>query len=229
VVGNISIILVFRLGPTSPTLGFYWRLSLGVWGGGTDDDTGRRTTPSFTHGPTILFQGAEGSARECGKPGQVYGRTRHLVALLTWNWAIQCGVRFAIGSCPSTYCRSCELVRCDAVTYCVEMPAHRASPRMDARVCAGPTKSLQYRTTFDLGPHSNHNNTNKSYPCNRLWGPIELWDVEAPTFSVQSPHIRRWVCQPYAPAKLCPQENSWYSCLLEAELSSGHRKNQVNW
>jgi hypothetical protein len=30
----------------------------------------------------------------------------------------------------------------------------------------------------------------KSYPCNRPWRPIGLWDVEAPTFSRQSAH--RW-------------------------------------
>jgi hypothetical protein len=29
-----------------------------------------------------------------------------------------------------------------------------------------------------------------------------LWDVEAPTFSRQSPQIWRWDCQPYAPATL---------------------------
>jgi hypothetical protein len=40
----------------------------------------------------------------------------------------------------------------------------------------------------------------KSYPCNRPWRPIELWDAEAPTFSRQSAHRRRWGCQPYAPA-----------------------------
>jgi hypothetical protein len=30
----------------------------------------------------------------------------------------------------------------------------------------------------------------KSYPCNRPWRPIGLWDVEAPTFFRQSAH--RW-------------------------------------
>jgi hypothetical protein len=37
------------------------------------------------------------------------------------------------------------------------------------------------------------------------------------TFSRQSAH--RWLCgcQPHAPAALYPQENSWYSILLEAE------------
>jgi hypothetical protein len=42
------------------------------------------------------------------------------------------------------------------------------------------------------------------YPCSRTWRPIELWDVEAPTFYRQSAH--RWRrCQPYAPA------HPWYS------------------
>jgi hypothetical protein len=40
--------------------------------------------------------------------------------------------------------------------------------------------------------------------CNRRWRPIGLWDVEAPTFSIQSAHRWRWGCQPYAPAALYP-------------------------
>jgi hypothetical protein len=42
----------------------------------------------------------------------------------------------------------------------------------------------------------------KSYPCNRPWRPIGLWDVEVPTFSRQPAHRWRWGCQPYAPAAL---------------------------
>jgi hypothetical protein len=61
----------------------------------------------------------------------------------------------------------------------------------------------------------------KGYPCNRPWRPIGLWDVEAPTFSIQSAHRWRWDCQPYAPAALNPQEDSWYSFLLEAESTPG--------
>jgi hypothetical protein len=57
------------------------------------------------------------------------------------------------------------------------------------------------------------NKRRQSYPCNRLWRPIELWDVEAPTFSRQSAQKWRWDCQPYAPVALCPQEDSWYSFL----------------
>jgi hypothetical protein len=48
-------------------------------------------------------------------------------------------------------------------------------------------------------------------------GPIELWNIEGPTFSRQSAHRWRWGCQPYAPAALYPQEDSWYSFLLQAE------------
>jgi hypothetical protein len=48
--------------------------------------------------------------------------------------------------------------------------------------------------------------------CNRPWMPLGLRDVEAPTFSRHSP---------YAAAALYPQEDSWYSFLLEAELTPG--------
>jgi hypothetical protein len=44
----------------------------------------------------------------------------------------------------------------------------------------------------------------ESYPCNRPWRPIGLWDVEAPKFSRQSAHRWRWGCQPYAPPALYP-------------------------
>jgi hypothetical protein len=54
------------------------------------------------------------------------------------------------------------------------------------------------------------------------WRLIGLWDVEAPTFSWQSVHRWRWGCQPYAPGALHPQEDSWYSFLLEADLTQGH-------
>jgi hypothetical protein len=54
-----------------------------------------------------------------------------------------------------------------------------------------------------------------SYPCNRPWRPIDLWEVEPPTFSRQSAHRWRSDCQPYAPVTLHTQEDSWYSFLLE--------------
>jgi hypothetical protein len=53
----------------------------------------------------------------------------------------------------------------------------------------------------------------RAIPCNRPWRPIGLWDVEAPTFSRQSANIYSWG-QPYAPAALYPQKDSWYSFLL---------------
>jgi hypothetical protein len=56
----------------------------------------------------------------------------------------------------------------------------------------------------------------RSYPCNRPWRPLGLWDVEAPIFSRQSAH-RWWGCQTYALAAPYPQEDFWYSFLLEAE------------
>jgi hypothetical protein len=37
----------------------------------------------------------------------------------------------------------------------------------------------------------------QSYPCNRLWRLIGLWDVEAPAFSRWSAHRWQW-SQPYA-------------------------------
>jgi hypothetical protein len=48
---------------------------------------------------------------------------------------------------------------------------------------------------------------------NRPWRPRWLFDVEAPTFFIQSTH--RWL--PFT-----PQEDSWYSFLLEAESTPGH-------
>jgi hypothetical protein len=37
-----------------------------------------------------------------------------------------------------------------------------------------------------------------SYPCNRPWRPMRLWDDEAPTFFRQSTRRWRWGCQPHA-------------------------------
>jgi hypothetical protein len=75
------------------------------------------------------------------------------------------------------------------------------------------TEFRSYRTTLLI--------LHLSYPCNRPWRPIGLWDVEAPTFSRQSAHRWWWGRQPHAPAALYPQEDSWYSFLLEAELTPG--------
>jgi hypothetical protein len=51
--------------------------------------------------------------------------------------------------------------------------------------------------------------------------PTGVEAVEASTFFRQSAHRWRWGCQPYAPAALYPQEDSWYSFLLEAESTPG--------
>jgi hypothetical protein len=48
-----------------------------------------------------------------------------------------------------------------------------------------------------------------------------LGDFKAPTFSRQWAHRWRWGCQSCVPAALHPQEDSWYSFLLEAKLTSG--------
>jgi hypothetical protein len=47
-----------------------------------------------------------------------------------------------------------------------------------------------------------------------------------PHFPRQSAHKWRWVCQPYATVALQPQEDSWYSFLLEAESTPG---SQCGW
>jgi hypothetical protein len=46
----------------------------------------------------------------------------------------------------------------------------------------------------------------KIYPCNRLWRPIELWEVEAPTFCLDSSQmaVRLWALRAGCPY---PQEN----------------------
>jgi hypothetical protein len=59
------------------------------------------------------------------------------------------------------------------------------------------------------------------YFSNMPWRPIGLWDVEESTFSGQLAHRWRWDGQPYASAALYPQEDSWYSFLLEAESAPG--------
>jgi hypothetical protein len=41
-----------------------------------------------------------------------------------------------------------------------------------------------------------------SYPCNRPWTPIGLWDVEAPKLFVQCAHRWRWGRHPYASAAI---------------------------
>jgi hypothetical protein len=55
----------------------------------------------------------------------------------------------------------------------------------------------------------------QNYPCNRPWRPTGLWDVEAPTFSLDNRFtdggkVVSLTCRP----PFTPQEDSWYSFLL---------------
>jgi hypothetical protein len=65
--------------------------------------------------------------------------------------------------------------------------------------------------------------------CNKPWRPVGFWDVEAPIFCRQHAHRWRWGCQPYAPAALHPQEDSWFSFLLEAESTPGPQSGWKDW
>jgi hypothetical protein len=86
------------------------------------------------------------------------------------------------------------------------------------RLTTGAPVDLKWPKTQKANSNSIHKKVKKvKLSRNRPWRPIGLWDVEAPTFSRQSAHRWRWGCQPHAPAALYPQEDSWYSFLLEAE------------
>jgi hypothetical protein len=75
-------------------------------------------------------------------------------------------------------------------------------------------------------PAAKKKKNRQSYPCNRPWRrPIGLWD-KVPTFSRQSAHRRRRSCEPYTPAALYPQEDHWYSFLLEG---GSIRRPQCGW
>jgi hypothetical protein len=97
-------------------------------------------------------------------------------------------------------------------------------PYLCPPVTGWPSYTPRHRTHFIL-PFTTHMVTVEvfwilfrySYSCNRPWRPISLWDVEAPTFSRQSPHRWRWGCQPYSPGVLY----SWYWLLLQAESTAG--------
>jgi hypothetical protein len=52
--------------------------------------------------------------------------------------------------------------------------------------------------------------TRWSEPLNRPWRSIRFWDIEDPTLTRKSAHRWRWDCQPYAPAVLYLQEDTWY-------------------
>jgi hypothetical protein len=62
----------------------------------------------------------------------------------------------------------------------------------------------------------------KSYPCNRPWKPIGLWDVKAPTFSLENrlTDIGKIVSLTHRPP-FTTLEDSWYSFLSEAESTPG--------
>jgi hypothetical protein len=62
-----------------------------------------------------------------------------------------------------------------------------------------------------------------SFLFNRPWRSMGLWAIEAPTFSRQLAHRRQWGCRPYMLAAPYPQEDFWYSFLLEAESTPGPR------
>jgi hypothetical protein len=69
----------------------------------------------------------------------------------------------------------------------------------------------------------------ENYHCNRLWGPIGLWHVEAPTLCRQPTHRWQWACQPYAPVALYSWEDSWCSSLLEPESNLGPQHGWNYW
>jgi hypothetical protein len=47
---------------------------------------------------------------------------------------------------------------------------------------------------------------NGIYPCNRLWRPIGLWDVKAPTFPRHWAHKWQWGYQPYTLGPSTPRK-----------------------
>jgi hypothetical protein len=67
-----------------------------------------------------------------------------------------------------------------------------------------------------------------SYPCNRPWRPIALWDIEAPTSSRPSAHRWRWGCQPYAPRYPC--NRPWRPIgLWDVEAPTFSRQSAHRW
>jgi hypothetical protein len=59
------------------------------------------------------------------------------------------------------------------------------------------------------------------YLCNKLFMPVVVSDVEAPTFCRKSAHRWRWGCRPYAPNGLFLQEDPRYSFCLRLGLPQG--------
>jgi hypothetical protein len=56
--------------------------------------------------------------------------------------------------------------------------------------------------------------------CNRHWRPVELPDVEDPTFSRQSAHRWQWAYQPYAPATLDLQKDALVLIFVRGRVNS---------
>jgi hypothetical protein len=96
---------------------------------------------------------------------------------------------------------------------CSETKSARSKMRSGQKQVTRNAVSGLYRNTHRYVPEGSKTLT---YPCNRPWRSIELWDVEAPTLSRKSAHRWRWYFQPYASAALYPQEDFWYSFRLEA-------------
>jgi hypothetical protein len=66
-------------------------------------------------------------------------------------------------------------------------------PEGGVRLCGHPSNS-------DLSACRLHKQAKgKAIPCNKPWGAIGLWDVEATRLSIQSANRWRWGCQPYSP------------------------------
>jgi hypothetical protein len=57
-----------------------------------------------------------------------------------------------------------------------------------------------------------------SYPCNRPWRPVRLWDVKHSTFSRQLAHRWQLCCQPYAPAALFTPRNITFLLLVHISV-----------
>jgi hypothetical protein len=61
----------------------------------------------------------------------------------------------------------------------------------------------------------------KAMPVRGHGGPYGCEVLRLPHFSRQVAHIWWWGCQAYAPTALNPQEDSWYSFLLQIEFTWG--------
>jgi hypothetical protein len=118
------------------------------------------------------------------------------------------------------------------------LPLPRIKPRLVGRPARSPVAIVipapllnVYRNSSAKGPSYQGQTTSecrksvalqqcmviRSYLCNRPWRLIGLRRWGSHIFSRQPAHRWRWGCQPYAPATLYPQEDSWYSFMLEAE------------